>query len=195
MKKSFFLITMIMVVLLALSACGSQQEAASSSTTHPLDAVEIPDSGYETAFAPLESATLYENGTQQEIALDDPRLIRVLNLLAHSANTQQTSLLQSLVREEKILTYYSSNAMMLEITFTVDPANKHLYKDYPKLLICGDTFLGFIDPKITNYGLDEMHAERYWPYAKLAPDPTLRSAHDMSWGGDYWLDILEYCGF
>ena len=194
MKKFVRLIAMITVLLLVLSGCGEPQ-AASSESIHPLDTVEIPDSGYETAFAPLESATLYVNGTQQEIALDDPRLIRVLNLLAHSANTQQTSLLQSLVREEKILTYYSSNAMMLEITFTVDPANKHLYKDYPKLLICGDTFLGFIDPKITNYGLDEMHAERYWPYAMVAPDQTLRSAHDMSWGGDYWLDILEYCGF
>lgn len=194
MKKYLRLIAMVTMFLLVLSGC-SKPQAASTASTHPLDAVEIPDSGYETAFAPLESATLYVNGTQQEIALDDPRLIRVLNLLAHSANTQQTSLLQSLVREEKILTYYSSNAMMLEITFTVDPANKYLYKDYPKLLISGDTFLGFIDPQITNYGLDEMHAERYWPYAKVAPDQTLRSAHDMSWGGDYWLDILAYCGF
>ena len=193
MKKRF-LSCVIALLLLVLSGCGEPQ-ASSAPSTHPLDAVEIPDSGYETAFAPLESATLYVNGAQQEIALDDPRLIRVLNLLAHSANTKQTGFLYSVVREEKILTYYSSNAMMLEITFTVDPANTHVYKGYPKLLICGDTFLGFIDPNIVNYGLDEMHAERYWPYAKVAPDQTLRSAHDMSWGGDYWLDILEYCGF
>ena len=188
MKKSFFLITMIMVVLLALSACGAQQEAASSSTTHPLDAVEIPDSGYETAFAPLESATLYVNGTQQEIALDDPRLIHVINFLGYSIDTHQCGYLQGKIDADEIAQHYASEITMLEITFAVEPSNRDSGLRYAsKILIGGDSFVYFAS--------DSTSASVRWPYAKLRPEDTHRSDAGEPWEEGYWLDILEYCGF
>ena len=38
-------------------------------------------------------------------------------------------------------------------------------------------------------------AERHWPFVKQTPEGAKQSNVDLSWGGEYWLDILEYCGF
>lgn len=186
MKKRF-LSCVIALLLLVLSGCGEPQ-ASSAPSTHPLDAVEIPDSGYETAFAPLESATLYVNGAQQEIALDDPRLIRVINFLGYSIDTHQCGYLQGKIDADEIAQHYASEITMLEITFAVDPSNRDSGLRYAsKILIGGDSFVYFAS--------DSTSASVRWPYAKLRPEDTHRSDAGEPWEEGYWLDILAYCGF
>ena len=187
MKKYLRLIAMVTMFLLVLSGC-SKPQAASTASTHPLDAVEIPDSGYETAFAPLESATLYVNGTQQEIALDDPRLIHVINFLGYSIDTHQCGYLQGKIDADEIAQHYASEITMLEITFAVEPSNRDSGLRYAsKILIGGDSFVYFAS--------DSTSASVRWPYAKLRPEDAHRSDAGEPWEEGYWLDILAYCGF
>ena len=187
MKKYVCLIAMLTVLLLVLSGCGEPQ-AASTSSTHPLDALEIPDSGYEAVFAPLESATLYVNGAQQEIALDDPRLIHVINFLGYSIDTHQCGYLQGKIDADEIAQHYASEITMLEITFAVDPSNRDSGLRYAsKILIGGDSFVYFAS--------DSTSASVRWPYAKLRPEDAHRSDAGEPWEEGYWLDILAYCGF
>ena len=72
---SALLVIMIAVTFL-LTGCQSADVP-----THPLDALDIPETGYEKSFSPVESAVLYVGETQQTIDPDDPRLMHVLNLL------------------------------------------------------------------------------------------------------------------
>lgn len=179
----------ILALLVMLTSC----DPASSD---PLAELEIPNTCYERCFAPVESALLYVDGTTQEIAADDPRLIRVLNFLAYAAETMQYSQTQGYLYEERISQYYSSDATMLEVTFAVDSESDHsIHRDTPKILICGDTYLLFVDSETMKDGIEEVHAERHWPYAQLAPNGARQSIADLSWGEDYWLDILAYCGY
>lgn len=180
---------LIIALLFFLSGCNS-------ASTDPLSNLTIPDSGYQACFAPVEGAVLYVDGVPQKINVDDPRLIRVLNFLAHAKETMQYSWTQGFVYEEEINQYYSSDATMLEVTFAVDAvSDQSIHRDTPKILISGDTYILFVDSKTMNNGIEEIHAERHWPYEELAPEGATQSNTDLSWGGDYWLDILEYCGF
>ena len=111
----------------------------------------------------VESAILYQNGTQHEISPDDPRLIFVINFLAYSGTTRQDSYTQGTIDEEKVARYYSSEVPMLEITFTVDPNNTDYgLRRVPKILVGGDSFLYMNSA--------DSRAVVVWPYAVLRPE-------------------------
>lgn len=186
MKKYCCLIAVIMAFLLLFSACGKPRP---SEATHPLDAVEIPDSGYEQQFSPIVSATLYVNGTQQEISPDDPRLSCVINFLGYSLDAHLHSRLQGKIDADAIGLYYASQVAMLEITFAGDLSNDDGLRYATKILIGGDSFVYFVN--------NDLSASVIWPYTQYRPDDARHSFSDplQGWEGEYWLDILEYCGF
>ena len=182
MKACFRVLTLMIAVVFAFAGCQSDPEPS-----HPLDALDIPKTGYEQYFAPVVSATLYVGRDQQQIQPDDPRILRLLNFLAYSADTMQDSWTRGVYSEEEIALYYSSGATMLEVTFAADSEDWSQNHCVPKILVCGDTYLLYLRNGKT--------AERHWPYAKQAPESAQKSDTDVDWGGEYWLDILEYCGF
>lgn len=187
MKKFCCFVSFVMAFLLTLSACGKQN---SSATTHPLETASIPDSGYAQVFAPIESATLYVNGTKQALSLDDPRLGNVINFLGYSAvDARLHGRLQGKLDAEAIGLYYASRETMLEVTFAGDLSDHDGLRYVTKILIGGDSFVYFVN--------DDFSASVIWPYANYAPDNARRSASvpEHGWDGEYWLDILGYCGF
>lgn len=182
MKRGLLL---IFVFLIVLSGCHAD----------PLKKLDIPKDGYSQWFSPVESAVLYVNGTQQQIATDDPRLIRVLNFLAYSADSMLGFQTQGVVFQSEIEEYDFSGVPRLEVTFVAEAADKAGFRYSPRILICGDTYFLYMNPETYASGDLELCAERHWPYSKLAPEGAKRSDYDLSLGGDYWLDILKYCGF
>ena len=182
MKRVIFL---VFVLLFALSGCHAD----------PLKKLDIPEDGYSQWFSPVESAVLYVNGTQQQIVSDDPRLIRLLDFLAYSADSRMGTLTQSVFSQSEMDQYDFRNAPVLEVTFAADTADKTGYRNSPRILVSGDTYFLYMNPETYGGGGLEPCAERHWPYSKLAPEGAERSDYDLSLGGDYWLDILKYCGF
>ena len=178
---------LLAIMMLLLSGCGDT-EASTSPSPHPLDVIDIPNSGYEQVFAPIESAALYVNGNWQEIALNDPRLMLVINFLGYSIDTNQCGYLQGKMDAEEIARHYDSKITMLEIHFSVDPSNRDSGLRYAsKILIGGDSFVYFAS--------DSTSASVCWPYANLRPDGARRSEAGAPWEEGYWLDVLAYCGF
>ena len=182
MKRVIFL---VFVLLFVLSGCHAD----------PLKKLDIPEDGYSQWFSPVESAVLYVNGTQQQIAADDPRLIRLLDFLAYSADSRMGTLTQGVFSQSEMDQYDFQNAPVLEVTFAADAADKTGYRNSPRILVSGDTYFLYMNPETYGGGGLELCAERHWPYSKLAPEGAERSDYDLSLGGDYWLDILKYCGF
>lgn len=184
MKKIFSLV-MAAVLLALLAGCG---------TADPLAELHIPESGYEGRFAPVASATLYADGQSQEIDADDPRLVRLLSFLAFAADEMLDSYTQGVVYQDNIDACYASGMTVLEVVFAVDDVNDHSLLDCPKILVSGDSYLLFLDPAFYPLEAEGDFAERHWPYQSLAPERAAQSGVS-DWGGEYWLDILQYCGF
>lgn len=191
MKRRFYFLSLIVVLLIMITGCNQQL-----GPSEPLDNLDVPDDCYGQWFSPVEKAVLYVDGAAQQIEPNDPRLIRLLNLLAYARETMQYTTLQGYVYEEDIHSYYSSNSKMIEITFSVDDQSDHsIHRDTPKILVCGDSYILIVDTNTMQDGIVETHAERHWPFSNLAPEGANRSSTEMEWGNDYWLDILQYCGF
>lgn len=191
MKRRICFLSFFVLLLSMITGCGHLL-----GPSEPLDNLDVPDDCYSQYFSPVEKAVLYEDGVAKQIETDDPRLIRLLNLLAYARETMQYSCLQGYVYEEDTKSYYASNAKMIEISFLIDDESDHsIHRDTPKILVCGDSYLLFVDPNTMQDGITETHAERHWPFNNLAPDGANRSSTHMEWGNDYWLDLLQYCGF
>ena len=152
---------------------------------------------YEFHFSPVKSAVLQVNGSKEVIKPDDPRLVRLLNFLAFSAEKGLSTLRQGYVMQDEIDGYLSSNEAMLEVTFSRGEASgTNILSNTPKIVVCGDSYILFVDSEIANNGIQGMHAERHWPYAVLVPVAQREEKLSYNgWGSGYWMDILEYCGF
>lgn len=178
---SALLVIMIAVTFL-LTGCQSADVP-----THPLDALDIPETGYEMSFSPVESAVLYVGETQQTIDPDDPRLMRVLNLLGYAAETGQYVRTQGVFSEAEIDQYCSDSEAVLEVFFAADPEDSSEFRHAPKIRICADTYFLYM-----KNGTD---AEIHRPYLEQAPENVKQSGINWNGNGECWLDILEYCGF
>lgn len=156
---------------------------------------------YEHHFLPVSSATYHHGGIAEDISPDDPRLIRLLNFLAYSEEISASFILQSYVEGDAIRNYLSSDARMLEINFDYDGTSSSYLSTY-KILICGHTYLTFIDTQKSSWVLGEGEfAEQRYPYNEMLFDQVMIGAlpedvlYENTWGGPNWLDILTYCGF
>lgn len=188
------------LLILPLSAC-KDPAIDGQPTETGLPAVEsFSDTEYEDYqyhFRPVQKAVYKHDGIEETIAADDPRLIRLLNFLAYSENQMLSIWLQGCVEEAEINTYLASDAPMLDVAFVMEgePKNDTL-GDTPRILVCGDSYLLFIQDGITNNGEKGLVAERYWPYASTIEWTSETGNVSLEgWGTGYWMDILEYAGF
>lgn len=190
--KKYILFIILIIMLSVLTSC--MREPPSTALSE--DILNFPYTNYEMHFAPIESAVLYIDDAVMQVALDDPRLIRVLNFLAYSEVLDQSAWLQGYVYQDQIHQLYDSGETMLEISFTVDGKNdNNILKDTPRILISGDSYILFVDPQIAANGIVGEYADRCWPYANIAPSLTSECLSYDGWGSGYWIDILKHCGF
>lgn len=181
MKKLCCVIMTICALVSLLAGCASKD---------PLAKLDIPDDCYTEYFSPVEGAVLYANGTTQQIASDDPRLIRVLNFIAYSQMYEPGAWTKGCVGEETINKCYASTMATLEINFAVDTENPTQgHKGWEWIIVCGSTFL---EPMPDGHTYEGRNAVVHWPYSELAPEGT---KNDMEWEEEPWLNILTYCGF
>ncbi len=188
------------LLILSLSACEAPAIDEQPTETG-LPAMEsFSDTEYEDYqyhFRPVQKAVYKHDGIEETIAADDPRLIRLLNFLAYSENQMLSIWRQGYVEEAEIHTYLASDAPMLDVTFVMKGEPKRdTLGDTPRILVCGDSYLLFEDPKIANNGYTGLFAERYWPYASIIEWTSKTGNVSLEdWGTGYWIDILEYAGF
>ena len=156
---------------------------------------------YEHHFLPVSSAVYHHDGVDEEITPHDPRLIRLLNFLAYSEEIHASSIRQGYVEGDEIHDYLTTDARMLEINFDYDGTSSSFLSTY-KILICGSTYLMFIDTQKSSWALgDGDFAEQRYPYDELLCEQVMSGAlpedvlYEKTWDGTNWLDILTYCGF
>ena len=151
---------------------------------------------YKTHFSPVKSASYRCNGTVEEISADDPRLLRLLNFIAYSSENLMDVWRQGYVLEDEINGCLSTVYPMLEINFYNDNGRSgSVIGDTPKIVVCGDSYLAFVDSKLENNGIEGVFAEQYWPYGEFASNPDKTNFSTDGWGAKSWLNILEYAGF
>ena len=200
------LVSIVACFLFACKAWGTEQTTIPIGLNFGEAATLIPgietfsgseQEDYKYQFSPVKSATLMHDGVKTEIAPDDPRLIRLLNMFAYAESNVLMHYTQGYIDEDKVKTYLSSDATMLEVQFINDPDGLHRNKITPRIVICGDTYLLFFDAE----GKSVM---RFWPFVSIfydhygingIPSEVRFSSTDLSWGGKYWIDFLAYAGF
>ena len=220
MKKSVFIA--IIVMLLYMAGCSSTELAndptmsetpISTVSNQPnIDAVlEIIPSGDwldtkyyleadKGSFSEVECAYYYHNGQKDEVEVDDPRLIRLLNLIVKSREDLTHAYQTGYIEKTEIQQCYGTNDTMVEIVF------KKPYQHNTKgLLVCKDSYLRLLDTESGRYPFvknGELLAERFWPYEALALEAIsegkiqeIDRKESATWGGEKWFDIVAYCGF
>ena len=151
---------------------------------------------YKTHFSPIKSASYRCNGTVEEISADDPRLLRLLNFIAYSSENAMDVWRQGYVFEDEVNSCLSTDYPMIEINFYNEKGRSgSAIGDTPKIIICGDSYLAFVDSTLENNGLEGVFAEQFWPYGELVTGTNDTDFQIENWGLKYWLNILEYAGF
>lgn len=159
----------------------------------PIESISPESDVYLKYFTQVESATLYSDGTKQEIAPNDERLLRLLNFMAKSIDERSHDDMVGLVEDEEIERWYTYEPM-LEINLI--EGKPDAISDQ-KLLIFGNSFLAF-----KNVGCEFCEhtiAGRYWPYWGVlrASSHTGTIKNQMfaeKIGVTPWLDLLVYVG-
>lgn len=158
---------------------------------------------YSHHFSPAISAVYFHGDQQEVIDAADPRLIRLLNFLAYSEETNYSAWLQGYLEEEDINRYISSDVPRLEVVFDrSNHADGHILSITPKILICGHTCLLFVDTERASWPLDKgLYAEQYYPYFELLNEMVISGQleddvlYKNELENDSWLDLLTYAGF
>lgn len=207
MRKSFYCLICLLLVSTLLSSCmvtskpndESQQETMLYERIGVPAIAEFSGTEYSSRVPPVESAIYRYNGKEESIAVDDPRLVRLLNFLVHSLNEGSTWLIQGIIEEEDINTYLASEKAMLDITFLPAEDPDAPYIKTPRLVVCGDNYLEFLYPEPYNREPGTLIAEHHWPYGEQAFEAQrkgiLANASLGEVSGDDWIDLLEYAGF
>ena len=154
-------------------------------------------------FSPLKSAVYKHDGIEENISVDDPRLIRLLNFLTHGFCIRKHFERQGIIPEEELKCYLRSESPMLEIEFDFDTDEIDWFKYPEKMLISGNTFIMVIPPEDSVY-YNEWIATEYIAYESLIYDELDEGVRHyfnpgdvMSWEYPerYWLDLIKYAGF
>ena len=106
---------------------------------------QIPDTYYESypkSHNVPDSATLYKNGEVTEIALDDPRLIRLLNFYYNSVYYMQHAWTQGAFGPDYYSAYINT-PFRLELTYTPKRTGEEDY--WEKMFICYNEKLTGVD--------------------------------------------------
>ena len=138
----------------------------------------------------IVSATLHQGGHTAEIAPDDPRLIRLLNLLTFSDDQGLTPWLQGLIEDAEIQERLSSDAVMLDIIMQPGSERGTFLEKAKRIVVCEERYMIIYDGHVYYEGLV---AEEFYPFGdSVLEDDT---AYGEEWGQAGWIDLLEYSGF
>ena len=165
----------------------------------PIDTFSsIEYESYKYQFSSVDKAVLKLNGAEHPISADDPRLIRLLNVIAYSFSEMSDCLLQHYIEGEELKQCLSADAPMLEITFLNDGTGSGL-EDVPRIVICKGSYLKFIADKDKPTGITDSLAEMRFPFAAMAEKVIYEQHAELSvsgeWGAETFIDLIEYAGF
>ena len=138
------------------------------------------------------SATIKCDKEKKDIPSDDPRLIRLLNLIFRSEEDKTTPMRQGLVLDEEIHERLSSKAPILDISLQPGPDPYGFLGNASRIVICKDTYM-IIHEGHSYY--DGLVAEEFFPFRSLIPNSEMDDYPYMDWGQDAWIDLLEISGF
>lgn len=216
MRKLTIIISILMVMLLA--SCQAMQAPVAGmidttpepsedhvSATNSENATELPMipaiecfSGTELELEKLYgckilSATMKYAENEMEISVDDPRLIRLLNLLFYSEKQRTTWMLQGLILDAEIQDRLAVSEPTLDITMQPSSEPDGFLSKSSRIVICKEMFMIIYEGHLYYEGLV---AEEFYPFHGLIPyemldDPRL----DSKWGEDGWINLLEHAGF
>ncbi len=211
MKKNSALI-IILVMLLCMTSFGCNKKEEQPVDTLPdissFSSEEYED--YEFVFPPVKSAVYYNNGTEEVIEPDDPRLIRLLNYITYSYEEDFTWRVWGVIKEREIATNESQDVPMLEVMFSPpsDADSPEEMSGAKHMLLCANAYMLYADP---DQFMDwrEKDTDRvatiFWPYMVNVYDylgsPTdinedfERFERAQEWGNDEWGDVLSAAGF
>lgn len=145
---------------------------------------------YEYHFPPAKAAVYIKRGKEYPIDKNDPRLIKLINLIAYSASNGFDTLLQGIVEGKNLEYCLNTKAPMLDISFDcIHDENDSKMFTTPRVIVCGQSCLVFFE----NASDDTVYVEYWNPYNAL----PWREGHyyDIDWGDAGWLNLLEYVGF
>ncbi|MBQ2766609.1 MAG: hypothetical protein IJF49_00850 [Clostridia bacterium] len=143
---------------------------------------QIPDTYYESypkSHNVPDSATLYQNGEVTEIALDDPRLIKLLNFYYNSVYYMQHAYVQGAFRPDD----YSAcidTPFRIELTYTPKRTGEEDY--WEKMFICYNEKLAGVDFVVYS---DKPYAGGLYPFYASGRYPL--SAQCVN-----WLDLFGF---
>ena len=161
-------------------------------------ASDFSEEKLETRLNPIvriKSATLYKNGTVTEFALDDPKIIRLINFISYPEEDMCISVGMDGCWNDDEIAQKRSESFRLEIEVENNDENgNHMFSCYEseqfdRLVIFNDEVLEYSyrevdknaddgdDYMVTALGCTRC-AESYWPYSELGH-----------------INILEWCGF
>lgn len=195
-RKIAFLLLSISILLLA--SCSSNKELPTGLYLPIAELPSIEDFSSaeftETAgcFPSVSSAVLIRNGEREHISTDDPRLIQLMNFLSNSYKNSLDAWLQGVLAGADLEEYLSAEVPMLEVIFEAGSENTSSRMRTPKIVICQDSYLLYLNSKTESSGIEGNEvAEQWWPYMALVSEHN--SPSDGS--ADGWIDLLEYAGF
>ena len=143
---------------------------------------QIPDTYYESypeSHNVPDSATLYKNGEVTEIALDDPRLIRLLNFYYNSVYYMQHGFLQGAFDPDSYYAYIDT-PFRLELTYTPKRTGEEDY--WGKMLVCYREIVNGVDFVVYS---DKPYAGGLYPFFATSRFPL----------GSWSINWLELFGF
>ena len=152
-------------------------------------------------FPEVSSAKLIDNGRTEEIMSNDLRVVRLLNALSYSLKDDLTWIRQGYVEEAEISDYLVKSNRYLEISFHPgdSASNNHIART-GKIIVCGHSYLVFLDQSLLGWVADGDIAEQHWPYTELVSRMIQKGelredVLTFQWEKDCWIDLLEFAGF
>ena len=129
---------------------------------------------YKQLYSAVSSASLYKSGVPHELATDDPRLIRLMNVIAYAIETGQYGRVLGLATMDEVAQAVHDTPCMVEVIFEEMDEFSGTYK----LIIVGDWIYRYIHPDFHSYSsyLDEQ-------------------GNQMAHQDAFDVDLLTYAGF
>ena len=151
---------------------------------------------FEYQFSEPSAAVLHRIETEESVRTDDPRLFRLLNLIAYSESHGTCWLTQGYV-DTDVVTGWCREAPYLEVSFDTGKPHDDTLGDLSKIIVVRGTVFMFEE---------EERIERHWPYlacyeALVEQGEVEKSEFrkEMAKPEDPseapWLNLLTYCAF
>ncbi len=172
---------------------------------YPVEALAKPsffDStsvNYRNVFPHPTDAEIICDGLREKISAEDPRLVRLINLLEYSWRDDRTVYLQGVISEEEAEQWFRESLPLLVIRFSEVPErDEYDYDSVDQILVCGAEILIYYHDDVNGVMIED-----HWPCASylwdmkesgLIPEEDYFTALDQA-KETPWLDLLTYCGF